>query len=125
MMIIYFSIGFFVLAAILGLTILIRWLQRKEASRAVTYSHGAVAIIAIVILVVYSAMHPKHFPLISLVLFPMGAIAGLYMFFTEKVRNKKPISVAFLHAFFVLCGLITLLVFVFRNTTSENFSFLS
>jgi hypothetical protein len=113
---IYVSIALFSIAALLGLTVLIQWLRKKEAPKGVVYSHGGVAIIALVILIVYSIMHPQHFPLISLALFPMGAIAGIYMFFTYKGDGRKrPVSVAFIHAFFVLSGFIALLVFAFTG----------
>src|SRR5687768_3830880 len=89
-MIIYISIGLFALAAVLGLTILIRWLQNKDAPKGVVYSHGAVAVAGVVVLVSYSIMHPDHFPAISLALFPLAAIAGLYMYFTYENRRNKP-----------------------------------
>lgn len=113
---IYFSIALFSLAAFLGIALLISWMRRKDLKIGVVYSHGGVALTALVILAAFSITHPHHFPLISLVLFSMGVIAGLYMFFRKRntAKTKKPISVAFIHAFFVLSGFITLLVFAFR-----------
>jgi hypothetical protein len=124
-MIIYISIVFFSVAAILGITVLVRWLQHKDAAKGIIYSHGAVAVAALVILVAYSIMHPHHFPVISLALFPLGAIAGLYMFFTYKEGTKKPISVAFIHAFFVVSGFVALLIFVFSGDMNEELSLLN
>ncbi len=58
----YLTIGLFAMAAILGLSILIKWLTKKEASRAVIYSHGIVAATALVLLIVYAVQNPANFP---------------------------------------------------------------
>ena len=127
-MIIYISIGLFALASVLGIAILIRWLQRKDASTGVVYSHGVVAVSGLLVLVVYSIMNPDHFPAISLALFPLAAIAGLYMYFSyehtrlnsEHRRKKRLVSVAFLHAFFAISGVTTLLVFLFTGKLANQ-----
>lgn len=131
-MIIYISIGLFALAAIFGLTVLIRWLQKKDAPRGVIYSHGVLAVSGLVILIAYSIMNPAHFPSISLALFPLAAIAGIYMFFRYEVHRtkelnkvyKRPVSVAFIHAFFAVAGLITLLVFTFTGKLANQVAIL-
>jgi Ca2+/Na+ antiporter len=131
-MIIYISIGLFTLAAIFGITILIRWLQKKDAPKGVVYTHGTFAVAGLVVLVAYAIMHPAHFPSVSLALFPLAAIAGVYMFFRyehqkTKHPNKKhkhPVSVAFIHAFFAVAGLTTLLVFTFTGKLANQISHL-
>ncbi len=115
---IYISIALFSIAAILGLTILISWLRHKDAPNGIVYSHGGIAVMALVILVAYSIMHPDHFPLISLILFPIGAAGGLYMFFRYSEGKRRPIPLAFIHAIFVLSGFVALLVFVFKDTSA-------
>jgi len=74
------SIALFALAAVLGLTILIKWLTKKEASRTVIYAHGLIAATALVLLAVYSLQHPENFPKISLTVFILGALGGFYLF---------------------------------------------
>jgi len=53
------AIILFALSAVLGLTILIKWLTKKEASKAVIYSHGLVAATALVLLVVYAIQNQE------------------------------------------------------------------
>ena len=107
------SIALFALAAVLGLTILIKWLTKKEASRTVIYAHGLIAATALVLLAVYSLQHPESFPKISLIVFVLGALGGFYLFFTDLQKKPHPIAIAFVHALLGVTGFITLLLFVF------------
>ena len=50
---IYLAIALFAVSAVLGLTILVKWLTKKDASKGVIYSHGIVAAVALVLLIVY------------------------------------------------------------------------
>ena len=110
---IYAAIALFALSAILGLTILIKWLTKKDASKAVIWSHGLVAAIALVILVVYAIQNPANYPQISIILFAIAAIGGFYMFFRDLRKKTSPLSVAFIHALLAVGGFIMLLFFTF------------
>ncbi len=107
------SIALFALAAVLGLTILIKWLTKKEALRTVIYSHGLIAATALVLLAVYSFQHPENFPKVSLILFVIGALGGFYLFFTDLQKKPHPIPIAFVHALLGVTAFITLLLFAF------------
>lgn len=108
----YLTIGLFALAAILGLSILIKWLGKKDASRGVVYSHGIVAAIALVLLVVYAIQHPAAFPKVSIVLFVLAALGGFYMFFNDLKKKNSPLSVAVVHGLLAIGGFVALLLFV-------------
>lgn len=110
---IYSAIVLFALAAVLGLTILISWLSKKNASRAVIYSHGIVAAAALVLLIIYASRNPEHFPKASIVLFVTAALGGFYMFFADLRKNKRPVAVAFIHGLLAVAGFVMLLAFVF------------
>jgi hypothetical protein len=110
---IYTSIILFVLSAGLGLTILIKWLTKKSASMAVVYSHGIVAALALVLLLVYALKNPDHFPLASIILFVVAALGGFYMFFNDLKKKESPMVVAIFHALFAVAGLVALLFFTF------------
>ena len=89
------SIALFALAAVLGLTILINWLTKKEASRTVIYAHGLIAATALVRLTLYSLKHPESFPKISLIVFVLGALGVFYLFFTDLQKKPHSIAIAF------------------------------
>jgi FtsH-binding integral membrane protein len=110
---IYAAIALFALAAVLGLIILVNWLTKKDASKAVIYSHGIVAAIALVVLVVYALKHRDHYPQVALILFIVAAIGGFYMFFRDLQKKMSPLAVAFIHALLAVGGFVLLLAFAF------------
>jgi hypothetical protein len=110
---IYTAIVLFILAAIFGITILIKWLTNKNASRSVVYSHGIVAVAALIVLIVFAIQNPEHFPKASLILFSIGALGGFYMFVLDLKKKESPMSIAFIHALLAVGGLTMLLIFAF------------
>ncbi|TCK85315.1 hypothetical protein [Albibacterium bauzanense] len=110
---IYTSIALFALTAALGLGILIKWLTKKDAPRSVIYSHGIFAVIALLLLVIYAVQNPDNFPKVSIVLFVLAAIGGLYMFALDLKKKASPLNITFIHALIALGGFVTLLLFVF------------
>lgn len=109
----YLTIGLFALSAVLGVTILVNWLNKKSASRVVVYSHGIAAALALGLLTWYSVGHPGDFPRVSLILFAIAAIGGFYMFFLDLKKKPSPMMVAFIHGLLAVAGFVMLLAFVF------------
>src|SRR3954464_13513061 len=109
----YITIVLFALAAILGVTILVNWLNKKDAPRGVVYSHGVFAAIALVLLIVYVVNHRTNAPTTSLILFVLAALGGFYMFTRDLNKKNSPIAVAVLHALLAVGGFVALLIFVF------------
>jgi hypothetical protein len=107
------AIALFALSAALGLTILIKWLTKKDAPKGVIYSHGLVAATALVIIITYAIQNPDNFPKISIVLFVISAIGGFYMFFNDLKKKASPLAIAFIHALLALSGFVTLILFAF------------
>jgi|SRR6185437_9673774 len=105
------SIILFAIAAALGLTILLKWLTKKDAPRGVIYSHGIVAASALVILIAYAVQHPESFPKASIILFVIAAVAGFYMFINDLKKKPSPIAIAFIHALVAIAGVVCLLLF--------------
>ena len=108
---IYATIILFALAAVLGLTILIKWLSNRTASKTVIYAHGAIAAIALITLVVWALQNPDNYPQLSLILFLVGAIGGFYLFYSDQKRNVRPVPVAFIHALLGVAGFVLLLLY--------------
>lgn len=110
---IYVSIVLFALAAGLGLSMLIKWLTQKEASKGVIYSHGIAAAVALVLLIIFSFRNPAKFPEASLILFVLAALGGFYLFFKTFKKQPGPVGVALVHALLAVAGFVALLLFVF------------
>lgn len=109
----YACIALFALAAVAGLTILVSWLNKKNASRAVVYTHGLLAASALVLLAVFSYNNPDNFPKYSLIFFIIAALGGFYMFARDMKGKSSPMALAGLHALLAVGGFVMLLIFAF------------
>ncbi|HJW28630.1 MAG TPA: hypothetical protein VJ508_05190, partial [Saprospiraceae bacterium] len=99
---------------IFGLTMLLRWLGQKNAPNPVAYAHGLFAVTGLVLLILYSVNHPDHFPKISIILFAVAAVAGLYMFIRNFGGQKSgPLLLAIVHALVAVTSFVALLLFAF------------
>lgn len=113
MNLIYISIAVFALAAVLGLSILINWLTKKDVSRGVIYGHGIFAAAGLVLLAVYALRNPENYPQLALILLVVAALGGFYMFFRDLQNKMSPYSIAFVHALLAVAGFVSLLFFAF------------
>ena len=110
---IYVSIALLALSAVLGLTILIKWLSKHEASQTVIYAHGVVAASGLLILIYYAMQNPENFPKASIILFVIAAIGGFYMFIRNLKQKMGPLPLALIHALLAVSGFVLLLLFAF------------
>jgi hypothetical protein len=104
-------IALFALAAVLGLVVFINWLGKKDAPKAVIYTHGFFAAAALVSLLYFAVQNPDNYPMVSLVLFVIGALGGFYLYYRDQVKKEKPLGVAVLHAGLGIVAFIMLLLF--------------
>ena len=103
----------FALAAVFGVTILVKWLTKKDVSRAVVYTHGAFAALGLVLLIAFALQHRDNYPRLALILFIVAALGGFYMFFRDLQNKMSPYSIAFVHALLAIGGFVALLLFAF------------
>ena len=114
MTIIYASIGFFALAALLGMYLLSFVLKGKETPKAIVFTHGPMAAIGIILLLVYmSKGGPK--PTESLILFVLAALGGAFMFYRDISNKPIPKILAVGHGLLAVSGFVLLLLFAFGN----------
>jgi hypothetical protein len=113
MNVLYVTIIVFALSAVLGLTILIKWLSKKEVSKGVIYSHGIFAALGLGLLAFFAVENADNFPKTALILLVIAAIGGFYMFFRELQKKMSPYSIAFVHALLAVAGFVSLLLFSF------------
>jgi hypothetical protein len=108
---IYLAIGLLALSAVFGLTILIKWLTNKSASKGVIYSHGIIAAAGLVALIIFAVNNPDNFPKVGLILLLVSAVVGFYMFFRDMKHKMSPMGLAVAHALVAVSGVVALLVF--------------
>lgn len=110
----YVSIIAFALAAVFGVTILLKWAGNSDAPRVVVYSHGLLAATGLILLLIAALNNKDNAPVVSIVLFLIAAIAGFYMFFTDLVKKKRSLITGVVHGIVAVIGFVLLLLFVFK-----------
>jgi hypothetical protein len=106
------AIGIFSLAAILGMILLSFILRNKAVTRTMVYSHGTVAILGIMLLLVY-ALFRQPTPLASIILFCLAALGGFTMAYRDLTGKTLPKWMAIGHGITAILGFVFLLVFAF------------
>jgi hypothetical protein len=106
------SIIIFAIAAVLGLTIIIRLLKGKPTIKPVVFLHGGVAATALVILIIY-AINNAMSPTASIVIFVIAALGGFILLANDLRKKPGPKALAVIHALAAVTAFIILLLFTF------------
>lgn len=106
------AIALFSLAALLGIFLFSFVLKGKETPKAVTFTHGPLAAIGLLLLIIYAIQYSPA-PLASLALFAIAAVGGLVMIARDLTGKSLPKWLALLHGLLAAAGLILLLKFAF------------
>jgi peptidoglycan/LPS O-acetylase OafA/YrhL len=114
MTIIYTSIGFFALAALLGMYLLTFVLRGKETPKAIVFSHGPMAVVGVVLLLIYIFKDGPN-PMESLILFILAAAGGVFMVYRDITNKPIPKLLAIGHGLLAVTGFVLLLIFAFQN----------
>lgn len=109
----YLVIGLFALAAIIGILIFKNWLTAAHTSRTVVYLHGIFAATALVLLIVFMLRSGAKLLQISVVLFVIAALGGLYMFFRDLKGKFSPVWLAAIHGLLAVAGFLVLIFYAF------------
>lgn len=108
----YLTIVLFALAAIFGVIILKNWLTDGNTPRSVIYTHGALAAVALVLLLIHTLSTPGSTLWTSILLFVLAAIGGFYMFLRDLKGKFSPTWLAIVHALLAVGGFVFLLLIV-------------
>ncbi len=104
-------IALFAVAAVFGLINLVRVLSTGTAPRATVYTHGAVAAVSLVLLVVYSILRSSAAPIVALILFIIAALGGFTLFGIDVATKKPPKWLAVVHGVVAVTGFVFLVVY--------------
>jgi hypothetical protein len=110
----YASIVFFAIAAILGIFLLSYVLRNEETPKTLVFSHGPLAAIGLVLLIVYTINKPG--PIASVILFTIAAFGGIIMVVKDLTGKSIPKWLAILHGVLAVAAFVYLLVFTFTRS---------
>lgn len=105
-----YSIILFAIAAVLGLTVAVALLRKKETSKPVALAHGAVGAGGLVLLLLHAMSHPQQMLTLAIVLFVVAALGGAVLFANDLRRKPGPVFLIFVHALVAVVALVLVLV---------------
>lgn len=109
------AIILFIIAAIFGLIVLTAILKDKPTPKPAVFTHGPIAAIALIIVIIYAVMgHMQPLLLTSIILFVLAALGGLTLFTIDMRKKPIPKLLAVLHPILAIIALITLIVYVLQ-----------
>jgi hypothetical protein len=109
------ALGFFSLAAILGLILLSFVLRNKHTPKGFLISHGMLAAIGVVLLISYIVTSAPPRPVESLVLFIIAAAGGATMGYRDITGKSVPKWLAITHGLIAISGFISLVIYRFNS----------
>lgn len=107
------SIIIFAVAAVLGVIIIAALLKDKPTPKPAVFAHGALAAVALVILIIFAVNNPEHSPVLSIALFAIAALGGFVLFAKDMSKKPGPKALAVIHALAAVVGFLILLAFAF------------
>lgn len=103
----------FALAAVLGLILLTKVFKDEKTPKAVVYSHGAAAAIALVLLIIAYMNQGDTLLMISVLIFIVAALGGFVLFAKDLAQKPIPKWLAIVHALAAITAFVLLLVATF------------
>ncbi|MBC8173434.1 MAG: hypothetical protein H7X71_05945 [Chitinophagales bacterium] len=113
MNLIYVSVGFFVLAAMLGARLLYAVLTDQPTPKLIVLLHGPIAVTGLVLLIIFMKGLSSYYLTYAVIAFSIAASVGLYMLVRDMRRKPGPKGAVLVHVLFALSGIICVCVFLF------------
>lgn len=104
----------FALAALLGIYLLSFVMQNKNTPKGVAFTHGPLAALALIILIIYACLYSPA-PWISIILFVLAALGGFMLISRDILGYGVPKWMALGHGLTAILAFILLLYFVFNQ----------
>ena len=111
---IYTAIAIFGMTAIFGMYLLTLVLRSKSTPKGVTIIHGAMAVIALVLLLIYCIGHSPG-PWVSITVFGIAASGGFIMNYRDLTGKSVPKWLGIVHGVAALAGFALLIYFAFES----------
>lgn len=108
------AIALFAIAAILGLYLLSYVLQNKNTPKGIAFTHGPLAAIGLIILIIYAFLY-KPAPIVSIIIFILAALGGLILIHKDLTEKPVPRWLAIGHGLIAIIGFVLLLFFTFYD----------
>jgi len=113
-MLLYITIGLFIIGAIFGAIVLTAILTNKPTPKPIVFFHGAFVATALVLLLIafFKAGHTGKLLEFSLGFFIIAALGGFTLFFIDMQKKRIPKLLAVFHPLLAVVGLVLLITYV-------------
>lgn len=108
----FVSLALFILAAVFGLMNFMFVIKKKNPPKAIAYTHGTLALLGIMSIIVIAMAEPHATPYAALILFILAAMGGLTMFVKSQQKKPIPKAIVIIHPLIGLLGIIALVAFL-------------
>lgn len=109
---IYWAISILGFTAIIGMYLLSLILRNKEIPKAATLVHGIFAVLAVILLIIYS-IRQETGPIVSIVVFVVAAFLGIVLNYRDITGKSLPKWLAISHGIVAVAGFAILILFAF------------
>ncbi|HMG92883.1 MAG TPA: hypothetical protein VK589_22655 [Chryseolinea sp.] len=99
----------FAVAAVFGIVLIIPVLQGKTPAKGLVFTHGGIAALALVMLLLRYFNEPGSVPQWSVILFVIAALGGFVLLASHLRKNTVPKSLALVHASAAVVAFLILL----------------
>jgi hypothetical protein len=100
----------FGLAALLGLTVAIQILKKRETSKGVAVTHGIFGAAGLVVLLVYALKNPQTLLTTAIVLLVIAALGGAIVFANDLRKKPGPVALVVIHALVAVAAVVIVLL---------------
>lgn len=114
---IYITLSLFLIAALLGATLLFYVLTNKDTPKGLAIIHGTFAALGILFLIALIMILPVK-PYLSLGLFILAAIGGFILIYRDLTGKSLPKWLAFGHGITAIIAFVTLVIYLFGYLVS-------
>ncbi|HEY1847638.1 MAG TPA: hypothetical protein VGG37_00465 [Opitutaceae bacterium] len=100
----------FAVAAVIGLTLAVKILKKKETSKPVALLHGLAGAAGLVILILQAVKHPATLLTASIVLLVIAALGGVVLFANDLRKKPGPAALVIIHALAAVAAVVLVLI---------------
>lgn len=106
---------FIIVAALLGIFLLTYVFQKKETPKGTAFTHGLLAALGLVLLIIYAFFHPSWLIILSVAFFAAAALGGITLIGLDLSGKKPPLWLALGHGLIASIGLLFLLLDLYNR----------
>lgn len=104
MILLYCSLGFLLIAALMGVYLLTSVLQKIETRKGIALLHGSFAALALILLICFALQNPEFESVPAIAVLVATALGGFFLIARDLIGYNPPRWLALLHGILAITG---------------------